>query len=273
MLERGIPDLVAYWHRSALSAVDPKKLLLVSDFDGTLSEIVLEPGRSRAMPESVTALKRLVGRLGMVAVLSSRTRKDLERLVPVPGIKLIGDSGMDRPSPVETRALRRFSTEAARLLGATPGVWLETKPCATSIHYRRTASSSEDVMRLIEPLAKELGLFCGLGRRVIEARLREAPKGLALAALVRRVRPGGVVCLGDDEGDSPMFEVVSGLAEPRMAVGVASPETPPGVFADCDLVVSGPQEISELLTTIAGWASHTEPWRAPPHGGQTMVYR
>ena len=101
---------------------------------------------------------------------------------------------------------------------------------------------------------RETGLHVHTGRRVIEVMPRERPKGDALAGMIVRIAPAGIVCLGDDENDRPMFEYVNALARPHLTVGVASDEARADLFADCDLVVSGPEEAGELLCALADWA-------------------
>jgi len=51
-----------------------------------------------------------------------------------------------------------------------------------------------------------------------------------------------------------MFELVSGLVRPHLIVGVGSAEAPADLFARCDLVLSGPEEVSRFLTLLADWA-------------------
>ena len=51
-----------------------------------------------------------------------------------------------------------------------------------------------------------------------------------------------------------LFELVSTLPFPHLAVGVRSGETDPTVFERCDLVVDGPSRWAEILTQLAGWA-------------------
>ena len=65
-------------------------MLLVSDFDGTLAEIVPEPTLAAALPDSLHALRRLVPVLNRVVILSSRTPTELSEHVSVPGALLIG---------------------------------------------------------------------------------------------------------------------------------------------------------------------------------------
>ena len=243
------------WRESAIARIQPAELVLVTDFDGTLADIVPDPTLAVALPESLRALRRLAQRLSEVIVLSSRTNPELEALVPVPGLRLIGDGGRPMPGPVERRALDHFNSEATRLLVTIPGAWLEVKPASSAVHFRNTDRSGEDVFALLRPLLKATGLAGMAGRKVVEFHVPDVGKGSALTAMLPALKPGGLVCFGDDENDRSMFEVVSRLAIPHMCVGVSSMEAPADLFHRCDLVVSGPPEAAALLNTMAEWAS------------------
>src|SRR5260370_15437374 len=93
------------WSRSAVARVPPGELVLVTDFDGTLAEIVQDPAGASARPESIAALSELVPLLADVIVLSSRPPAQLERLVHVPWARLIGDSGLAIPRKAQQEAL------------------------------------------------------------------------------------------------------------------------------------------------------------------------
>jgi len=239
---------------SRISELSPSDVLLVTDFDGTLAEVVSNPADAHLNPESEAALRRLTRVLRHVAVLSSRSRADLETRVPINGIELIGDSGLGDPTSDERRRMDMFNVEAGRVLAEVPGVWLETKPAGTAIHHRHARMHPAEILRRIGAAVRETGLHVHVGRRVIEVMPRERPKGDALAGLIVRVQPGGVICIGDDENDRPMFDYVGALARPHLTVGVASDEARADLFADCDLVVSGPEEVGELLGDLAAWA-------------------
>jgi trehalose 6-phosphate phosphatase len=249
-------EIAEVWRESPLSSVRPGELVLVTDFDGTLAEVVTDPLQAVALPEGLAALRRLVQLLADVILLSSRTNTELTTLVPIPGLRLIGDGGRTLSSPAQRRALERFNAEAAHLLAAIPGAWIEIKPASSAIHYRNTQASGAEVMALLLPLIDETGLAAAAGRKVIEVHWPNEGKGRALSALLPELKPTGVVCFGDDENDRSMFEVVSGLAIPHMCVGVDSPEAPPGLFDRCDLVVSGPPEAAAVMSVIVDWAAN-----------------
>jgi trehalose-phosphatase len=242
------------WRLSLVSNLRSRDVMLVTDFDGTLSEIVADPANATIVPASLEAIRRLARNLRRVAVLSSRSSEDIKRLVPIEGIELVGDSGLGLISADERARLDRFNLEASHVLNRFPGVWLEVKAGATAIHHRNSTASREELMVVLQPLIATTGLYAQPGRRVIEVIPRAHPKGDMLEALIEMRQPLGIICIGDDENDRPMFELVSSLHLPHLTVGVASAEAADDLFASCDLVLSDPHEVSRFLTMLAGWA-------------------
>ena len=248
-------ELVGAWRNSPVTQVPPSEVVLVTDFDGTLADVVPDPAQAAARPESLLALSRLVRLLADVIVLSSRTNPQLEQLVPISGVRLIGDSGRATPRHAQKEALDRFNSDVDVLLSRIPGAWLEVKPASSALHFRNSEMGSEEMLALIQPLLDGRRLGAALGRKVIEVHAPKSGKGTALAALLPGEDPAGIICFGDDENDRSMFEYVSSVDLPHMCVGVNSPEAPAGLFDRCDLVVSGPEEAAVLLNEIVEWAA------------------
>src|SRR5258708_14218327 len=113
-------ELVGAWRNSPVAPVPPSEVVLVTDFDGTLADIVPDPTQTFARPESLQALSRLVRLLADVIVLSSRTHDQLDALVPVSGVRLIGDSGLAIPRHAHRQALDNFNADAADLVVRPP---------------------------------------------------------------------------------------------------------------------------------------------------------
>src|SRR2546429_3824138 len=247
-------EITRVWDRAPVAQVPPGELILVTDFDGTLADIVQDPARTRARPDALEALQELVALLADVIVLSSRPPAQLETLMPIDGVRLVGDGGLVTPRHAQKEALDRFNAEAARLLEPIPGAWLEVKPASTAIHFRNTNKSGVEMLELLRPALDGARLAAYLGRKVIEVHAPKAGKGSALAHLIPSEDPGGVVCFGDDENDRSMFEYIGQLDIPHMCVGVWSPEAPEDLFDRCDLVVPGPEGATAVLREIVEWA-------------------
>lgn len=77
------------------------RLLVATDFDGTLAPIVADPAAARALPDSVAALHALADLPNTtVAIVSGRSIADLHTLLGDPGaLYLIGSHGAERREP------------------------------------------------------------------------------------------------------------------------------------------------------------------------------
>src|SRR6201986_2145932 len=87
--------------QAGLAAVlaGPGAALIASDFDGTLSPIVADPGAAHAHPGAIAALRRLAGPIGTQAVITARPvaqAVQLGGLTSVPGIIVLGHYGWER---------------------------------------------------------------------------------------------------------------------------------------------------------------------------------
>src|ERR1700694_3080226 len=61
-------ELLGAWRNSPVAKVPPSEVVLVTDFDGTLADIVPDPAQTVARPEALQALSRL-GRLPAAVIV------------------------------------------------------------------------------------------------------------------------------------------------------------------------------------------------------------
>ncbi len=90
---------------AAFAAAEGRAGVLL-DFDGSLSPIVARPELAQIRDGARDALARLVGRFAVVAVVSGRTRAELETLIGVPGVRLAALYGHRGRRPRCPRASR-----------------------------------------------------------------------------------------------------------------------------------------------------------------------
>ncbi|HEX6548242.1 MAG TPA: trehalose-phosphatase [Candidatus Dormibacteraeota bacterium] len=235
------------------------RLLIATDFDGTLAAIVPEPADARPLPGAIEVLQELVPRVLRVAIVSGRSTADLQRLLPVEGLLLLGDYGQPDSRPSDLDALGRFNLAAAELVARFPGLQLEEKPASTSLHFRARPAPGPELLDQAQKLAEPLGLAVRRGRLVVEVLPGGWDKARALRHLLEELAPKAALYGGDDYGDRGCFEYLASLEMPHLAVGVSSPETPAEVFAACDLVVEGPERYLELFTRLAAATAALRP--------------
>jgi trehalose 6-phosphate phosphatase len=246
----------------------PRRALIGTDFDGTLSPIVADPAAARALPGAVPALTKLARTVGTLAVITGRPAAEAVAyggLAAVPGLIVLGHYGGQRwqdgeltgpGAPAAVQAAREAVPGLLDQAGAPHGTWVEDKGHAVAVHTRRTADPDATLLLLrapLEDLAERLGLAAEPGRMVIELRPPGVDKGTALTGLVAERAADPVLFCGDDLGDLPAFAAVHALRATGIrgcAVASASPECPQ-VAAAADLVVAGPAGIVALLAALA----------------------
>lgn len=268
----------------ALAAHRP--VLVVTDFDGTLSPIVPEPGDARVIPQARAALERLHAaetRLPagdvVIAVLSGRDAADVARRVGVPGLRYLGQHGIETarlepssggrleveiPAALEAAGpgLEQLADRAAALLGRPAWLVIEPKGASVGMHYRRAARP--DRARAAIHAALDTAVAEGgsaperlESRRVVELRPAGAHgKGDATRALIDEIRPASVLALGDDRTDADGFRVVRELRDAgaiaALVVGVSgASETPPELREAVDVMVDSPEASASVLAALA----------------------
>ncbi len=256
--------------RAGLAALiaQPRRALIAVDFDGTLAPIVADPTAARATAEASTALTRLAGLAGTVAIITGRPAADAAAFAGLPAASSVlvhGHYGRQRwergqlsgPPPPAGLAVAR--TELPALLAtaaAADGTWVEDKGDALAVHTRRAAEPQAELDRLAAPLAalaERTGLKLEPGRLVLELRPPGADKGKAILDLAAERQPAAILYCGDDLGDQPAFEAVRDLraaGTPGLLVCSGSAEVP-ALAAAADLVVDGPAGVAAVLTGLA----------------------
>ncbi len=242
------------------------RLVLASDFDGTLAPIVPEPADARAPEGTVRVLGRLSRCLRGVAVISGRDSADLAARLPLPALMLIGNHGLEwrhsgrwevapeaRGWPERIQAAARALAEDPRV--RAPGVFVEAKALSLAVHFRaapRPEREAEQLEKVVGEHGARLGLTLFAGRRVWELRPAvTTDKGYALAGLLDAWRPQAAVYAGDDISDQPAWRVVRRFDGPAVAVGVRSTEVPAGTYADCNLLLESPAEMGRFLSALS----------------------
>ena len=249
-------------------AADPGRALIALDFDGTLAPIVSEPAAARPHPGVLPALQRLAGSVGTLAIITGRPAPvavELGGFAGLPGLIVIGQHGFERweagrltspPPPPQVAAARARLPEALAAAGVPEGTQVEDKGHALVVHVRRAADPQAALAALTGPLAEfaaAAGLDAKPGRLVVELRPPGVSKGTALTALIAERDPAAVLFAGDDLGDLPAFDAVrAARADGRAGVTVCSAsDEVTALAAHADLVVDGPEGVSDLLVRLA----------------------
>jgi len=227
-------------------------LLVASDYDGTLADIVDDPAAAQPRRESIVALRALADLPGThAAVVSGRSLADLAAISQLDGqVMLVGSHGSEfdqdflRSLDPERVALRGRIVEAARsLAGRGSGLLVETKPASVALHYRNADPALADAV--VGDLLAGPGSWDGVqvkrGKMVVELAVVDTSKGEALEAIRRRVGAAATLFLGDDVTDEDAFEQLTG---PDVGVKVGDGPTA------ATLRVAGTEEVARTLALL-----------------------
>ncbi|HXS34063.1 MAG TPA: trehalose-phosphatase [Solirubrobacterales bacterium] len=251
---------------------DPARAAILTDVDGTLAPIVERPEQATVLPRATELLAALNGSFGLVGCISGRQALDARRLVGVEDIAYAGNHGLELllPGDEEPRldpALAGQEHSAAEFVAgldvanlASAGLRLEDKGPIQTLHWR----GAEDE-RGAEARAHEIGAEAGRakleprwGRKVLELRpIGGGGKDAAVAALLATDGVTAAVYAGDDRTDLDAFRRLRELREggelkSAVCVGVVSPEAPPELAEEADLLVDGPAGWLTMLEALAG---------------------
>jgi trehalose 6-phosphate phosphatase len=242
---------------------------LLTDIDGTISELVSHPEDAVVERRTQRALSKLTEDFVLVGAVSGRASEDARKIVGLDNLVYSGNHGMEiwRNNSLEQSPLAaRYTPTITELLGRLitpqrfPEIFIEHKGLTASVHYRNT-DDSERVKKVlldeIEPLADDLGLRVTEGQMVIEIRPPvELSKGTSVLELIDVYDLQGLIYLGDDTTDVDAFRSLRDRREQTgfsyYSIGVIRDTTPPEVVEFSDATVSGVDGVITLLERCGG---------------------
>lgn len=203
------------------------RLLVVSDFDGTLAPIVDHPDAVAPDRGAVNALRALAKLPDTrVAVLSGRARAVLVEHLGRSDMTLVGSHGAeldpeleagspparsDGAAPDESAAARRALEDAVEALDTLAaeyeGALVERKPTAVAFHYRqvdpeRQGEAAERAAAFADAIER---LRIQPGHKVVELVIGDMNKGSALDTLRGATDATATIFVGDDRTDEHAF--------------------------------------------------------------------
>jgi len=224
-----LEHLLSAWSEVAKQLRSARHILLLLDYDGTLTLIAERPelaslsAGTRQLLQALAQQRRLT-----LAIISGRALPDLRQKVGVSDIIYAGNHGLEiegpgisfvNPVAEESKPLlRRMHYELSQALGAIKGVLVEDKGLTLSVHYRQVAADrSTEVRSIFERIAgdaERLGkIGITSGKKVYEVRPAVAwDKGKVVKMLMGKYggRKSGTlpIYLGDDLTDEDGFKVI-----------------------------------------------------------------
>ncbi len=248
------------------------RLLVGTDFDGTLAPIVDDPAMARALPEAVEALRSLAGVAGtVVAVVSGRSLEDLRKLLgDTEKLQLVGSHGAetehvgdagtpavdpdvkgsgsaaparDMLSPTATARLSKLRRTLQGITSEFPDIRLERKPAGVAVHLR--GADPDDAGTVTRAIEQDPATWQGVhllrGKMVLELTVVATDKGRALQTLAAANHCTGIMFIGDDVTDENAF---ASLGPKDVGVKVGGGETA------ADVRVADPARVADLLLVL-----------------------
>jgi trehalose 6-phosphate phosphatase len=205
----GLPaDLVQALNRAAATA----RLLVASDFDGTLAPIVSNPADARPLPGAAEALRALAGLPSTtVALVSGRALETLRTLSSMPpAVHLVGSHGAELDTgfsqPIDEELLDRIIAGLTEIAADRPGVTVEPKPASVALHVRNaSAADGRAALDAAHAAAPEWDAELTEGKSVLEFAVISTDKGEAIDIIRDSDDATAVVFFGDDVTDEKAF--------------------------------------------------------------------
>lgn len=213
---------------TALPPITPDTALFL-DFDGTLVELAAQPESILVPGDLVATLGALSDKLGgALALVSGRSLADLDEFLAPLRLPAAGEHGAER----RTAEGRLFSATpadlatvlqaAGALVTAHPGLKLEKKHHALSLHYRHAPGLQDLCLETMRAaVAQSTGLDLMQGKFVIDVKPAGVNKGAAIAAFMAESPFAGRIPLfaGDDVTDEAGFEAVQAMGGHALKIG------------------------------------------------------
>jgi trehalose 6-phosphate phosphatase len=205
---------------AAFLKLDPRKIALLLDFDGTLVDIAPTPDAVHVPEDLCGSLARLLDLTdGALAVVSGRPIRDIDAQFSPLKLPVVGGHGAEmrvaddeivsavKPLP---EALRRRLAAAATF---DPGILIEDKGYSVALHYRRAPAMEARMRAHIETVCAD---FPGEpmemlpGKALFEIKRPGVSKGEGVRALLTHAPFAGrtPVFIGDDETDKTLFALL-----------------------------------------------------------------
>ncbi|HXN89432.1 MAG TPA: trehalose-phosphatase [Methylocella sp.] len=201
------------------------------DADGTLLDIMPRPEDVVADETLRTLLAGLaIAARGALALVSGRTIADIDRIFAPLVFPVSGVHGAEIRFPDRSRgsspndgAMDAVRQPLADFMAAHPGLRLEDKGAALTIHFRQRPDLAHEVLEFLGLLAQQSGLAVQEGKMVAELKQAHHDKGIGIAALLANPPFLGrkPVFIGDDLTDESGFLFVNAQGGVSVRIGPA----------------------------------------------------
>ncbi len=249
------------------SLLHRRRFGLLTDLDGTLSELVSNPEDSVVSPQIRDPLAALCRKLHLVAIVTGRSALQARRIVAIDDLLYVGNHGLEQwereelsvPASVQThlQTLGELRLSLQSKL-AIPGVSFEDKGVSFAIHYRNASDPEEAGWQVQEAVEREGGeAFRQVGGKMVVNILPpvDLTKGTAVLDLAELQSLESLVYIGDDVTDLDAFRAVDRLVKEGrcegLKIGVVGEDSPREVADESDYILGDVGEVGWFLDWLA----------------------
>ena len=269
--------LLSAWSKVAPAFSRANHIVLLSDYDGTLTPITERPEMAELGEQARAILGELARqRRYTVGIISGRGLSDLKARVGLKGVVYAGNHGLEIEGPAvafvhpvaeELRSvLKVLYRVLCRGVSTIKGAMVEDKGLTLSVHYRLVEPTRKaEVTTAFEKavrVARQVGYVkTTKGKRVYEVRPAvDWDKGKAISLILDahkrampRIEPL-VVYLGDDVTDEDGFRALKNVGGISISVGTEHLETSACYYLE------SPAETHELLSRLLDMERRRDQW-------------
>lgn len=239
-----------------------KNLAIISDVDGTISEIAPTPEEAIVTDLMRDLLSQLNEKFELVGVISGRPLSNVSEMVGVDGILYVGNHGLEylkngeKITDPDAEKYRSKMQELCKELETKDllqleGLKLEDKGICLCLHYRQCPQgeeAKEEIWDTLNQLLDSDELKISSGRKIIEIKPPlNKDKGTILEKIVKEYNLKKVIYLGDDITDFDAFSKLQELKKKReIEIGtilILSAEIPDYVKNSTQYYVNSVQEV------------------------------
>jgi trehalose 6-phosphate phosphatase len=262
-----VKHLFQSWPAFSADVRAASHLLLLSDYDGTLTPIVSRPEEAILSPEVREKLQALAQKMASsVGIISGRSMAELKSMVAIEGIYYAGNHGLEIEGPglkyvsplaeIAQATIKDLARQLSAALDSIAGVIVEDKGLSLSVHYRLVKEEEEitvaETFRQVTlPLLNEEKIRVTSGKKVWEVRPPiDWHKGKAVEAITREIKallklePVLTIYLGDDTTDEDAFRAVRRPEGWSIFVGGENPAS------NADYFLNSTAEVEEFLSRL-----------------------
>lgn len=243
-----------------------RETAVITDIDGTISNIAPTPQEARVSPSMQADLIKLRDKFKLVAFISGRSVLNARDMVKVDGMLYVGSHGLEylkngkRHTEIDLEGyLPLLNKVLAEIKGCElsqlPGLICEDKELCLSIHYRQCENPEEVQKKIwdaLQKLPESKRLKISQGRKVIDIRPPIGyDKGLILEKIIQRHQLKKVIYLGDDVTDTDAFNKLKELQRKNeikaVSILVLSGEIPGYIRESADFYVEDVDEVQKFF--------------------------